>query len=325
MIRKKKEQVVDNTQTGNDQTLIETSHQDLPESFIEGAKKALEEVDAGEVTPYVKRTPPEPSVIASEEESEDLDTKVLETGEIAQNTFERVLEEGIDYHQSGLDGAEVKVSEDYITITTLEGESKDFLYPDDSGVKHFVLNSVGQPLPATLVTIREMRIDNLVDKVLYVASLGGEVYPRGISINRAPYRTSVLIPTAKLEDYNTLAGKLQYSEEDAYLDLVVRGSNGASFLKRLIEVGRKGVVMTPKKTVRRMNGYAVALKCKLPVIKNAYTSVGLDKPHYTFDELKVMKVDSLKIICDWYRLEWRGSSQARLDIISHQKKLKVNS
>ena len=298
------------------------------ESQNETSKKAMDELIAldQELELYTTKEAP---TIALEEEYTETDTEVAITENVAVNESEEVLEgvlvEGVDYIQPGLDGAKVIITEvGEINITTSEGESRNFTLPDEEWVEpttpeHFLFNVYNQPIPATLIVIREMKLQNLVDKVLYVANLGGDLFPQGIRLDSAPYICKVLLPTSLLEKYNNLEDKLVYDENKGYLDLVVKAANSPTFLKRLFKVGKKGAIISPGKMVTKVAGFAVSLKSLFPVEADGSVSVGVDKPIYSVDDLKAMKSESLKIVSSWYGLPWENSNQARILIRKAQE------
>lgn len=226
----------------------------------------------------------EAPTIALGEEYTETDTEVAITENVAVNASEEVLE-----------GTVEKTPE------------------------HFLFNVYNQPIPATLITIREMKLQNLVDKVLYAANIGGELHPQGIRLDSAPYICKVLIPTSLVEKYNNLEDKLVYDENKSYLDLVVKAANSPTFLKRLFKVGKKGAIIAPNKLVTKVAGFAVSLKSLFPVEADGSISVGVDKPIYSVDDLKAMKSESLKIVSNWYGLPWENSNQARIMIRKAQE------
>ena len=293
MARKKKE----TTQGTLEQLPVESIAQDTQnqteESQTEGIVYTQEQIDASRKAmdnlialdqELELCTTPEAPTITLEEESNETDTEVAVTENVAVNASEEVLEGIVEKTPA-----------------------------------HFLFNGQNQPIPATLIIIREMRLQNLVDKVLYVANLGGDLFPQGIRLDSAPYICKVLLPTSLVEKYNNLEDKLVYDENKGYLDLVVKAANSPTFLKRLFKVGKKGAIISPGKTVTKVAGFAVSLKSLFPVEADGSVSVGVDKPIYSVDDLKAMKSESLKIVSSWYGLPWENSNQARILIRKAQE------
>lgn len=137
---------------------VEQAVQDNPELttvFVEEALKATEEINDGETTPYV--SPSESIVDVLEEkatevstEGENVTTASVDSLELIPNDvgLEKVLVEGVDYEQSGLDGAEVKYVGHKVVIKTAEGEIKEFSEPDRSFPSTVGLEEVKQMVTA---------------------------------------------------------------------------------------------------------------------------------------------------------------------------------
>lgn len=313
MARKKKE----TTQGTSEQLPVETISQDTQnqteESQNKTSKKAMDELIALDQELELCTTPEAPT-IALGEESTKTDTEVAITENVAVNESEEVLEGTVEKTIEQLEdeaGGILAISPE------LYAKMKESEEPIAS--EHFLFNGQNQPIPATLITIREMKLQNLVDKVLYVANLGGDLFPQSIRLDSAPYICKVLLPTSLVEKYNNLEDKLVYDENKGYLDLVVKAANSPTFLKRLFKVGKKGAIISPGKLVTKVAGFAVSLKSLFPVEADGSISVGVDKPIYSVDDLKAMKSESLKIVSSWYGLPWENSNQARILIRKAQE------
>jgi hypothetical protein len=87
----------------------------------------------------------------------------------------------------------------------------------DGVPEHYVLDWANQPVAATLIHLRETKINSLVEKVMFASYLGGELYKNGVQLNRVPFRANVLIPTSKVEQFLSGEGKLEY--EGAIYDI----------------------------------------------------------------------------------------------------------
>ena len=189
---------------------------------------------------------------------------------------------------------------------------------DGDGVpEHYVFDWANQPVAATLMHIRETKINSLVEKVLFASMLGGELYKNGVQLNRVPFRANVLIPTSKVEQFLSGEGKLEYEEGYPYTACTVKGISAPLFLKRIMMVSKKGAVITPLKKAVNNSGFLVSLQCKAPVAQSASFQLAAQKPIYTLEELKAMSAESLKIVCGWFQLPWRGKVQARIDLRNH--------
>lgn len=332
--RKKKEA----TQGTSEQLPVEVSVQDTQnqteesqtedivytQEQIEASRKAMDELIAldQELELYTTKEAP---TIALEEEYTETDTEVAITENVAVNESEEVLGGSViittelpeGYTQEEIDAL---IEKDLDKWENREiGAQEEYVRVIEAPPAHFLFNGQNQPIPATLIVIREMRLQNLVDKVLYVANLGGDLFPQGIRLDSAPYICKVLLPTSLVEKYNNLEDKLVYDENKGYLDLVVKAANSPTFLKRLFKVGKKGAIISPGKLVTKVAGFAVSLKSLFPVEADGSVSVGVDKPIYSVDDLKAMKSESLKIVSSWYGLPWENSNQARILIRKAQE------
>lgn len=187
--------------------------------------------------------------------------------------------------------------------------------------EYYILDHANVPQPAIRVDIREPKLDSLVRKVLEIAYLGGELYPQGIQLGRVPYRVSMLIREDKHEAL--LNGEGVAKINDNALEVVVKGRDSGSFLKRLIEVGKGGATIQDQRQVSKTGVYAASLLTNTPVTASASISTGVKKPIYTVDDLKGFSAQQLKIICNWYSIVWKGKVQARIDIVEKQKEIKV--
>lgn len=328
MARKKKEQPKETTQGTSKQLPVEVSEQgsqnETDETQTKTPKQAMDELIAIDQELGLYTTTEAPT-IALEEESTKTDTEVAITENVAVNESEEVLGGSViittelpeGYTQEEID---VLIEKDLDKWENREiGAQEEYVMVVEAPPAHFLFNGQNQPIPATMVVIREMRLQNLVDKVLYAANLGGELYPQGIRLDTAPFICKMIIPTDRLEAYNNLEGKLEYDETKEYLDVTIRAANSPTFIKRLIQVGKKGAVIAPSKTVSKVGGFSVSLKSLAPLEPSASVSVGVNKPIYSLEELKAMKSESLKIVSSWYKLPWQGSNHARILIRKAQE------
>jgi len=186
---------------------------------------------------------------------------------------------------------------------------------DGDGVpEHYVFDWANQPVAATLIHIRETKINSLVEKVLFASYLGGELYKNGVQLNRVPFRANVLIPTAKVGQFLSGEGKLEHEEDFNYTQVTVKGVSAHLFLKRLMAVSKKGAVITPLKKAVNNSGFLVSLQCKAPVAQSPSFQLSAHKPKYSVDELKELSAESLRIICGWYNIPYKGKVQSRIDI-----------
>jgi len=223
--------------------------------------------------------------------------------------------------------------EELITlIDNMEGSPDNQENPEDNytevdedgdGVpEHYVFDWTGKPVAAALMHIRETKINSLVEKVMFASTLGGELYKSGVQLNRVPYRANVLIPNDKVAQFLSGEGKLEYEEGFPYTPVTVKGVASHLFLKRVMVVSKKGAVIAPKKKCTNNAGFLVSLLCKAPVAQSASFQLAAQKPVYTLEELKSMSAESLKIVCGWHNLEYKGKSQSRIDIMEFYKSKK---
>jgi hypothetical protein len=203
-----------------------------------------------------------------------------------------------------------------------EDEEDNYTETDEDGdgiPEHYVFDWSGKPVAATLMHIRETKINSLVEKVMFASYLGGELHKNGVQLNRVPYRANVLIPTSKVCQWVSEEGKLEYEEGFNYTPVTVKGISAHLFLKRIMEVSKKGAVITPLKRAMNNNGYLVSLLCKAPVAQSASFQLAAQKPIYTLDDLRGMGAESLKVVCGWHGLKYKGKVQARIDILEYYK------
>lgn len=235
--------------------------------------------------------------------------------EIAANV-EGVLKEG-----GGIDEVE-EVIHNIVSEFIQENPEDNYTETDEDGdgvPEHYVFDWANQPVAATLIHIRETKINSLVEKVIFASYLGGELYKSGVQLNRVPYRANVLIPTSKVQQFLSGEGKLEYEEGYPYTQVTVKGISAPLFLRRIMAVSKKGAVITPLKKAVNNNGFLVSLQCKAPVAQSPSFQLAAQKPVYTLEELKAMSAESLKIVCGWFQLPWRGKVQARIDLIEYYK------
>ncbi len=204
-----------------------------------------------------------------------------------------------------------------------ENPEDNYTESDENGdgvPEHYVFDWANQPVAATLIHLRETKINSLVEKVMFASYLGGELYKNGVQLNRVPYRANVLIPTSKVGQFLSGEGKLEYEEGYPYTACTVKGISAHLFLKRVMAVSKKGAVITPLKKAVNNSGFLVSLQCKAPVAQSASFQLSAHKPKYSVDELKELSAESLRIVCSWYNISYRGKVQSRIDITSAQNK-----
>jgi len=323
----------------------ESQLEPTPEQAVEELSKLTQEMfpEGDPHNPLIKST----EVV--EEESTETEADVPETDDIAVIEAQDVVQgttEGTQDVSEATGGYDSISSDDIPDIPTSEefaesfkrseteeGDSAGDFDPEDppegfvesdedgDGIpEHYVFDWANQPVAATLVPIRETKINSLVEKILFASYLGGELYKNGVQLNRVPYRANVLIPTCKVEQFLSGEGKLEYEEGFNYVDVSVKGINPVLFLKRIMMVGKKGAVISPKKKATNNAGYIVPLKCREPLMSSPSFQVGGNKPRYSLEELKSFGAESLRIVCSWYSLAYKGKVQARIDICNYYNK-----
>jgi hypothetical protein len=263
-------------------------------------------------------------------------TEVIPVVEVGAEVVEDAIlpkEDVVDTLEAPVEAVEEESTESNTVVTPEEEtppasvqEATEGVEEDDSETpEYFIMSSTGFPIPATLVKIKEMRINDLVDKVLHAAYLGCELCTtnRSTLLNRAPYQTAVLLDTEKLEAFNNGEGKPEYDENTTYLATDVRGKHPSLFLKRVIEIGSKGAFIAPNRKISTGLGFVAPLQTLFPSVSSPSLGVSVNKPTYTVEQIKEMKAPSLKIVCSWYKLPFRGSSQARIDIVKYYKELEA--
>lgn len=229
--------------------------------------------------------------------------------------------EAENFSESFLEAMDKVYQEEVVTgITTpyvkrYQEEDEEPVIPE-----YYILDHANVPQPAVRIDIREPKLDSLVNKVLEIAYLGGELYPQGIQLGRVPYRVSMLIREDKYEAYTNGEGVAKIN--DNALEVVVKGKDSGNFLKRLIEVGKGGAAIQDQRQVSKTGVYAAPLLTNTPVTASASISTGVKKPIYTVEDLKGFSAQQLRIVCNWYSIPFKGKVQSRIDIVEKQKEIK---
>jgi hypothetical protein len=237
-----------------------------------------------------------------------------------------VLVDGIDYQQSGLDGAIVEVVNDIVRITTVEGEVREFIEPlngmDDDGVpidlsqplligisitpakdeKQMVKNGWGEPLPSLVVTITKSYLRETVAELLYIASLGGELDTSMLPTIRIPFICKMLLPESKYQDYVDRKDYPVFEQEVSYNTVLVKSFDRFDFFKTLVSVGKTGGFIKPRSEVVSGSKLMCQVLTHQPVAYTFSTKVGVEKVKYTASELESFTIEQLRAVGNWYNI-----------------------
>jgi hypothetical protein len=254
------------------------------------------------------------------------DEALIDLTPVGAEVVEKALAENPELSKEFIEDA-LKATQEVLEgkVSSYENPEDNYTESDEDGdgvPEHYVFDWANQPVAATLIHIRETKINSLVEKVIFASYLGGELYKSGVQLNRVPYRANVLIPTSKVQQFLSGEGKLEYEEGYPYTACTVKGISAHLFLKRIIAVSKKGAVITPLKKAVNNNGFLVSLQCKAPVAQSPSFQLAAHKPKYSVDELKELSAESLRIVCSWYNIPYKGKVQSRIDIKMKQDEQK---
>jgi len=268
---------------------------------------------------------PENDNIAVIEAQEATDEALIDLTPVGAEVVEKALAENPELSKEFIEDA-LKATQEVLEgkVSSYENPEDNYTEADEDGdgiPEHYVFDWANQPVAATLMHLRETKINSLVEKVLFASMLGGELYKNGVQLNRVPYRANVLIPTSKVQQFLSGEGKLEYEEGYPYTACTVKGISAHLFLKRVMAVSKKGAVITPLKKAVNNNGFLVSLQCKAPVAQSPSFQLAAHKPKYSVDELKELSAESLRIVCSWYNIPYKGKVQSRIDIKMKQDEL----
>lgn len=178
---------------------------------------------------------------------------------------------------------------------------------------------------AIQIVVKTFNLNELVDKVLLASFLGGDRDTSvRLQLDRLPFRVGIILPKSKLGKYNTIenGSKVDDLVKDAStpIEMTVSGINSSVFIDRLFEVGVVGARVADKRKVVRTPRCTANLILFSPLQTAQHLRFSGVKPKFTIEQLKTFTARDLKVVCEWYKIPFRGKSQSRIDLFEEMKK-----
>ena len=172
--------------------------------------------------------------------------------------------------------------------------------------KQTLINGQGNPVPTTQITLRHVNMEKMVADILQVAYIGGDLdptfYPR---LNAVPYLCKVLLPTDMVEIFENKTQLAEYHEDGEVV--LVKAFDVINLVKQLIEVGKKGYVLTPKKAVLTRGKFLASVTGRVPIKPSINFNVDVRTlAKYTREELTSFDLATLKGLGERYGVNHRG-------------------
>jgi len=223
----------------------------------------------------------EASELAQAEQCQDDDSEQCENGEIIQSSEDAVISKSIDE----------------IALDTTLGLIQEPEVIEEVTEEH---------IP---VLLKHVRLNPLIEEVLYIASLGGKLTPKKYpQLKRVPFTICMDIPKEKYQIYLDTEDRLEYSELEDYNEVVVRNPDPIKFLQLLIDTSKRGSVLAPKKIVSNTDMFKACVLTTAPIESKPNVSVSAKKRIYSLEELHKMKMNDLKVIAKWWGVEKAGNT-----------------
>ena len=172
--------------------------------------------------------------------------------------------------------------------------------------KQTLINGQGNPVPTTQITLRHVNMEKMVADILQVAYIGGDLdptfYPR---LNAVPYLCKMLIPTDMVTVFENKTQLAEYHEDGEVVS--VKAFDVINLVKQLIEVGKKGYVLTPKKAVLTRGKFLASVTGRVPIKPSINFNVDVRTlAKYTREELTSFDLATLKGLGERYGVNHRG-------------------
>lgn len=172
--------------------------------------------------------------------------------------------------------------------------------------KQTLINGQGNPVPTTQITLRHVNMEKMVADILQVAYIGGDLdptfYPR---LNAVPYLCKMLIPTDMVTVFENKTQLAEYHEDGEVVS--VKAFDVINLVKQLIEVGKKGYVLTPKKAVLTRGKFLASVTGRVPIKPSINFNVDVRTlAKYTREELTSFDLATLKGLGERYGVSHRG-------------------
>lgn len=174
--------------------------------------------------------------------------------------------------------------------------------------KQTLLNGQGNPVQTTQITLRHVNMEKMVSDILKIAYLGGELdttfHPR---FNAVPFYCKMLLPTDKVVEYNDNEQVFEYQEDGEVV--LVKAFDVVNLVKQLVEVGKKGYVLTPRKAVVVKGKFMVSVTGRFPLKSSLNFNVDVRTlAKYTKEELSEFDLVTLKSLGERYEVSHRGKA-----------------
>jgi hypothetical protein len=167
------------------------------------------------------------------------------------------------------------------------------VYGKDVPVETITLGGVG--------TQEGINLNLIVEKLLYVASLGGDwdraVYPR---LKNIPYGLTMILPTDKLEQYNQKEGFDSFNESFEYTKTAINAIDQNTFLDLVVKLGKQGAILDPNRHVTKAPKLAAFLLSKQPAKKDPLIKQSPIRPKYSKAQLEEMDWEGLREVGKWW-------------------------
>lgn len=232
---------------------------------------------------------------------EDTQSELLSEEQNAVNELTEVVEEVVEDVVENIATTDVKQEDDNVPNVSTHT-------PQDGC---FIVGKKDKLIPCTNITLRNVRMADITEEILYLAHLGAELdVTFAPQLARVPYIVKMKLPVDSLELYNNRQEKPIYEESQIYLKVQVSASDRFSWIKKIIELGKKGAVLQPKLRVTNSPNYAAHLFTKFPVEWTVVTKISPERLDFSEEELMEMPFSDVRIVAKWYNIE--GTSRAAL-------------
>lgn len=169
------------------------------------------------------------------------------------------------------------------------------------------------------VLISGPKINEVIENVLWAASLGGDLTPQKLpSLMSLPYSVKMQIPESRFEEYVAGLGKPVYSKDVEYNEVAVTSQDPLVFVKRLIDLGKRGAFIRPQHQAKAGSLNQVKLLMHNPVPLGPQTTALGVKVKYTKAELVEFKLDNLQLIALSYGFKGRSKNDLIREILIKQ-------
>lgn len=182
------------------------------------------------------------------------------------------------------------------------------------------LEEIIPEIPKREIRITGTNVNKLAKDLMYASALGAELVPKILPrISSLPYLVRLLIDEDKYEEWINRANQPQWDENTEYNRLVITSPTIMTFVKGLMEAGKRGAVLPDRLKVRFGSPYQAVLAIRNPIAETATISVGPKKITYTKEELEQYDIHDLKLIGSTLSLTGRSKAALIKAILDKQK------